>query len=60
MLKLSNSRTPWDELPGSARAHYVVPAIIRWILRIHQEEKKSVLDMNCAGYLDLSQWKVAY
>ena len=49
-----------DELPTTARAQYVVPAIIQRIQRIREEEKKTVLEMDSAGYLDVAQWKVSY
>lgn len=48
------------ELPAVVRAQYVVPAIIRRILRIQEEERKTLFDMEVAGYLDLSEWKVTY
>jgi hypothetical protein len=49
-----------DELPISARAKYVVPAIILRVQRIMDEERKTVLEMDAAGYLDLANWKVTY
>jgi len=48
------------ELPLTARAQYAVPAIIRRIERIRDEERKTLDEMDAAGYLDLPQWKVAY
>jgi hypothetical protein len=49
-----------DELPASVRTQYVVPAIIRRIQRIRGEEKKTVLEMDSAGYLDVGMWTVTY
>lgn len=49
-----------SELPVPARAQYVVPQIILRILRIQQEEKKTLDEMDAAGYLDLGLWKVTY
>lgn len=49
-----------DELPHCARARFAVPAILRRIERIQQEERKTMLEMEAAGYFDLSAWKVTY
>jgi len=49
-----------DELPHSARAKYALPAILRRIERIQQEERKTVLEIEAAGYLDFWAWKVTY
>lgn len=49
-----------DELPHSARAGYAIPAILRRIMRIKQEERKSIAEIETAGYFQLSDWKIIY
>lgn len=48
------------ELPASIRTRYAIPAILRRIQRIMQEDAKSVAEMQLAGYLDLSMWKYTH
>ncbi len=45
-----------SELPHKVRTHLAIPAIIRRIERIMQEDQKTIAQMELAGYLDLNQW----
>lgn len=49
-----------SELPGEIRSRLVIPAILRRIDRIMQEDKKSLEDMELAGYFDFCCWKYTY
>ncbi|MFQ2522473.1 restriction endonuclease [Aeromonas caviae] len=46
-----------SELPNSVKRRFVIPAIIRRINRIMKEDRKTIEEMDIAGYLDLYQWK---
>lgn len=49
-----------SELPHNVRTRLAIPAIIRRIERIMQEDQKTFAQMELAGYLDLNQWKYAH
>lgn len=49
-----------SELPHNVRTSLAIPAIIRRIERIMQEDQKTFAQMELAGYLDLNQWKYAH
>jgi hypothetical protein len=49
-----------SELPHNVRTRLAIPAIIRRIERIMQEDQKSFAQMELAGYLDLNEWKYAH
>ena len=49
-----------SELPAGVRSRLAIPAILRRIDRIMQEDKKSLEEMEFAGYLDLTSWKYSY
>ncbi|RUR67351.1 hypothetical protein EJP67_09790 [Variovorax guangxiensis] len=46
-----------SELPVTVRCAYAIPAIVRRIIRVMQEDQKSLSQMQLAGYLDLNLWK---
>lgn len=45
-----------SELPHLVRTQYAIPAIVLRIERIMDEERKSLEEMQFAGYLDLNGW----
>ena len=45
-----------SELPASIRCPLAIPAIIRRIERIMNDEQTSLAEMCLAGYLDLNSW----
>lgn len=49
-----------SELPTQVRSRLAIPAILRRIDRIMQEDKKSSEEMELAGYFDISSWKYTY
>jgi hypothetical protein len=49
-----------SELPTEVRSRLAIPAILRRLDRIMQEDKKSSEEMELAGYFDLSSWKYTY
>jgi len=49
-----------SELPDSVRRRFAIPAIIRRIDRIMHEDRKTLAEMQIAGYLDLNMWKYTY
>jgi hypothetical protein len=46
-----------SELPPIVRTRLAIPAVIRRIERIMEEDHKTFAQMELAGYLDLNQWK---
>lgn len=46
-----------SELPASVRRRYAIPAILRRIHRIMDEDNKTAAEMQLAGYFDLDLWK---
>jgi len=46
-----------SELPPSVRARLAIPAIVGRIERIMREDRKSLVEMEIAGYLNLNDWK---
>ena len=46
-----------SELPASVRRRFAIPAMIGRIERIMREDRKSLAEMQLAGYLDLNAWK---
>lgn len=49
-----------SELPASVRRRFAIPAIIRRIERIMHEDRKTLAEMQLAGYLDLNMWKYTH
>ncbi|HLO64934.1 MAG TPA: hypothetical protein VK165_18385 [Azonexus sp.] len=49
-----------SELPAAIRSRLAIPAILRRIDRIMQEDKKSPEEMELAGYFDIDSWKYTY
>lgn len=46
-----------SELPPPVRRRYAIPRIIRRIVRIMEEDRKTLEDMELAEYLDVNNWK---
>ncbi len=46
-----------SELPDSVRRRFAIPAIIGRLNRIMKEDRKTIEEMDIAGYLDLHLWK---
>lgn len=46
-----------SELPRLVRTRVAIPAIIQRVQRIMLEDKKTLAEMQLAGYLDLHSWK---
>ncbi len=46
-----------SELPTSVKRRFAIPAIIGRLKRIMKEDRKTIEEMDLAGYLDLYQWK---
>lgn len=49
-----------SELPAEVRSRLAIPAVLRRIERIMQEDKKSPEEMELAGYFDLNSWKYTH
>jgi hypothetical protein len=49
-----------SELPSSVKRKYVIPALINWLHRIMQDEKKTLEELDIAGYLDIYSWRYTY
>lgn len=49
-----------SELPAEVRSRLAIPAILRTIDRIMQEDKKSSEEMELAGYFNFSSWKYTH
>ena len=49
-----------SELPAEIRSRRAIPAILRRIDRIMQEDKKSSEELELAGYFNFSSWKYTY
>ncbi|MGA5654707.1 hypothetical protein [Rahnella contaminans] len=46
-----------SELPDSVRRQFVIPALIGRLDRIMLEDKKTIDELDIAGYLDLNNWR---
>jgi len=49
-----------SELPAFVRRRFAIPAMIGRIERIMREDRKSLAEMQLAGYLDLNMWKYTH